>query len=429
MLIKRSFNLFNYIIEEDLIHFYRPSRDGQKVFKNKDELGIVIVEIKSWEQTLKKILDSINYTLFDSFSLQVNIDDRGHKTFLIFKIYSLGPFELKFRYENFKNQFKKLKTSNIKILSYQKLEKAYWSILGYGNTITKSSLFDSKIFRISSNYYIPTQNDSTLRKMFFYLKVFEIENFLKKTNSFEFLINILYTANVKGSIIFYSKNIGSYFMNSCYFISKTSDINRLDKKITSNLKQWTNNSKISFHPKYFGKILLRAPIIKKHLVKCKIPPIMLENIDAIRNNDKITSKQQNKISIQNNQDQLIDKTNKINNRDKLKSIYNRDQVEKILKNFDPLLRKEDDNRFILFENSTFLYFIESLNEKTIQAIIENLSKDLDYGILYFCKNNDFTLVSDLIQFDKYKLKTIEMVQDINVLKSTLAKMSIIKKKY
>ncbi|MCK4796269.1 MAG: hypothetical protein KAT05_02745, partial [Spirochaetes bacterium] len=297
-----------------------------------------------------------------------------------------------------------------------------------GNIITKSSLFDSKIYRVSSNYYIPTQNDSAIRKMFFYLKVFEIENFLKNPNSVEFLISILYTANVKGSIIFYSKNYGSYFMNSCYFISKTSHINDLDKILKSNLKQWNINSQISFHPKYLGKILLREPIIKKNLVKCKVPPILLANLEKLINIDKTIDIKQNKKTIINNQDHLIDKTDNINNRDKLKSIYARDQLEIILKNFDPLFVKENENHFILFENSTFLYFIEKLDKSTIHAIIENLSKDLDYGIFYFSKINDYTLFNDLIQFDRYKLKNIELVQDINALESILAKMSIIKKK-
>ena len=116
MLLKHGFNLFDYIIEEDLIHFYRPSKDPQKVFKNRDELGIVIIEIRSWEQNLRYILDTINFTSFDSFSLQVNIEKKAYKAFLIFKIYSLGPFELRYRYKNFKNKFEKLKSSNIKIL-------------------------------------------------------------------------------------------------------------------------------------------------------------------------------------------------------------------------------------------------------------------------------------------------------------------------
>ena len=216
-------------------------------------------------------------------------------------------------------------------------------------------------------------------------------------------------------------------MNTCYFISKTSHINDLDKILKSNLKQWKINSQISFHPKYFGKILLREPIIKRNLVKCKVPPILLANLDKIINFYKTIDIKQNKKTIINNQDHLIDKTNNINNRNKLKSIYTRDQVEIILKNFDPLFVKENENRFILFENSTFLYFIEKLDENTIQAIIENLSKDLDYGIFYFSKINDYTLFNDLIQFDRYKSKNIELVQDINALASVLAKMSIKKK--
>jgi hypothetical protein len=429
MFLKHSFNLFDYNIEEDLIHFYRPSKDPQKVFKNREELGIVILEIKSWEQNLRNIIDSINYTLFDSFSLQVTIEKNVFKTYLIFKIYSLGPFELKFRYKNFKKNFINLKTSNIKILSYQKLEKAYWSILRNGENITKSSLFNKKIHRISSNYYIPTQNDSTISKMFFYLKVFEIENFLKKPNSVEFLLSILFTANIEGSIIFYSKNYGSYFMNSCYFISKTNHVNDLDKFLKSNLKQWKIDPKISFHPKHFGKILLREPIVKKNLVKCKVPPILLANLAQLNNSEKKNNIGQKKNTIMNNQDQLIGKTDNINNLDKLKSIYVRDKLEMILKNFDPIFVKEKKNCYILFENSTFLYFIEKLDETTIQAIIENLSKDLDNGILFFCKNYDYILFNDLIQFDNYNLKTIEMVQNISALESILAKMSIIKKKY
>ncbi|MHA1727171.1 MAG: hypothetical protein ACTSWY_00385 [Promethearchaeota archaeon] len=413
MVFIHRYKMFDYKIEEDLIHYTQKLGFLKSLLYNTLEIGILICEISSWEKKIKLLSTIYNDSLIDSFSIQIKIEKNSFRIFLIIKIYGISSNELKYRYKKCKEKLIGTLQNKLKLLSNSSLESVFLSILVENHANLKKSLEKRKIVRSKNGFFL--QEDE--KKNYFYLIKLNIMQFLQNSEKIETLVGILYTANIQGSLIFYTEKSGSFSLNSCYFLSKTRYVHELEEVFKKNLKSWNFKTGNIFHPFYLGKILLRNPLHKENLCKFKSPPIFLTKLNLIKTNFN-KRRIENKIETSFINQCDIDITCK---QEKLDGVSKKKEIERIIEEFDSNYIKESNEKYLLSDNSSYLFYIQKISDRILRSIVETLSTDPRFCIIFFDDLMKFKMFNFELKISKYSLKKINIVCGLKNLRKILAK--------
>lgn len=461
MVFKKKYGIFDFEVNEYLIKYSINKNTQYSFLKRKyNDIGILILEIKDWSETLKIIRNLFQLSLFDSFSIQIEINRNYVKGFLIINIFGVDPYEIDFRYKNLISKLNEIVDNKLNFFKGKQLERAFLSILSINRNPLKSSLSNLQIIKEKEGFhYLDSGNSS--QYPYFYLIEMEADNLFQNSNNFSNLIETLYSMNIKGNLISYSLNSMDFILNSCYLFGNTNSIYMLENELQQNLKYYNIKPLNSFHPLYLGKILLRNSINHKNLKRFRSPPIFNSNIsfkDLL--DSKLKNYQEEKLMNSVNQGKLrnypssslsisdshsnskpdiklndnkdnaknfrsYNENNKIKNSDNKKDLFL--QVNYILRKIDKTIVKKSNKKYYLFGSTCCFIIIDMIHYENLNSLIDDLSKEFSYFIIYFNNSSDFNLFKLKLNLPNYINQNFLISFEIDDLVQKLMKIKMIKK--
>ncbi|TFG19344.1 MAG: hypothetical protein EU530_06465 [Promethearchaeota archaeon] len=345
-------------------------------------IGIFILEIISWEDSVELINQLYRYSLIDSFSLQIEIN-KEVRLYLLLKILGIGATELKFRYYNLKNHLQK-KFSSISFLCDKQLETVYLSIIGTKN---KTALKNDQITRDKRHYFF-SNNGSP--KFYYLLYNLDVISTTQNASTLKILTELLQASNISCSLIMYSKNLGDSTQSNYYLFAMHPNYENFNEQLNDILTQYNLHHKLNdiFHPDFLGRILTRGPIDSKFLQKTTLPPIFNVNLLFSEN----SSENQNPNSI----DRLLQGI----------------PYEKSLDGF-----------YRLYNGEVILFIVKKLNIVSIKLISKNLTDSFHQCIIYFENEKDYHIFKKKIEKTNNIQKTIGCYQ-LSELRTVIKKLKI-----
>ncbi len=370
--MKKSHNfhyeMFNYSLCKDYILYPSLNFEIKSRFPMQN-IGIFILEINSWEESVEHLNELFRYSLIDSFSLQIDIKP-DIRMFLILKIVGIGSNELKFRYYNLKNHLQK-KFSTTPLLNHKRLETTYLSILG---ALNRTELKNTLICREKRSYFHHNPDNS---RYYYFLYNLNVIWASQKPSKLKIVTELLQASNIQCSLVFYSKNLGDSSQSNYYLFATHPNYPYFNEHVKDKLEQCNYYQELPniFHPYLLGRVLTRGPMNTKYLQNTTLPPIL--NADL-----SLSSR-----SFEEQLDISIDHF--------LQGI----PYEQIMEGFYKLCYGE-----------VILFIVKKLNIASIKLISKNLTKSFQQCIIFFENEKDYHIFKKKIEKSEKIEKTIVLFQ-------------------
>ncbi|MHA1109858.1 MAG: hypothetical protein ACTSRE_02060 [Promethearchaeota archaeon] len=375
------YEMLNYSVCNDYIVYPSLNYEIKSRFPMQN-IGIFILEILSWEESIEFINELYRYSLIDSFSLQIDIK-KEVRLFLILKIIGIGATELKFRYYNLKNHLQK-KFSSTSFLCNKQLEMVYLSIIGSESRI---NLKNTQVSRDKRKYFYSNNEHSKLYYLLYNLNVISTT---QNTSTLKMMTELLQASNVHCSLILYSKNLGDSTQSNYYLFAMHPNYWYFNDQIGDKLPQCNLHHELTniFHPDFLGRVFTRGPIDSKYLQNTNSPPIFNVNLFFSGKNFKTQTA--------NTVDRLLQGI----------------PYEQAMEGF-----------YRLYNGDVILFIVKKLNLGSIKLISKNLTDSFQQCIIYFENEKDYHIFKKKIEKTNNIQKTIVCYQ-VSELQKLLKKLKI-----
>lgn len=360
------YEMLNYSVCNDYIVYPSLNYEIKSRFPMQN-IGIFILEISSWVESIEFINELYRYSLIDSFSLQIDIKQEIH-LYILLKIVAIGSTELKFRYYNLKNHLQK-KFGSTTLLRNKQLEMVYLSIMGSEN---KHNIKNNQVVRDKRRYFYSIIENS---KTYFFLYNLNVISITQKASTLKIITELLQATNIHCSLILFSKNLGDSAQSNYYLFAMNRNLSYFDDQLNDKLAQCLHYQDLSniFHPYFLGRILTRGPVDSKYLQNTTLPPIFNVNLKF---SEKIFEK----------------------------NAQSPNSVEKFLQGIP--YEQTTEGFYKLYDGKVILFIVKKLNLVSIKLISKNLTDSFQQCVIYFEDEKDYHIFKNKIEKTDNVQKTI-----------------------